>query len=1255
MKQKQFFLKIIISLLFTDVVYTSYSEQYMIALDDLIKVHKKYFPHDPIEMNDSSLVYSVYKKIITPWALNINGLAHIVQNNFYAQQPYSQDIQNVWTNFQKGQKSVNSLKKYFEGLNTTGMLDAFYKEIGADVVQIFFNIVQQCTNQLTTDQQDLESCFIAYQIACTMYQSDMQISGIQEGADFSATLAGNMVVLYQNVIKELLNQLSIGMLGSSTIEHIYDQIARYYNYLAIIGTNANNTQLVSKSQAQALQACQNYGYYLQAQKLYQQAENLLKKYPSSVVLNVNDSASTQAKLQALGQNIGKVIQLVEQSNQYYTQAQDIFGKNQSDYLYNLVNNVDLWIVQGLAQLWLLYLQDQSSQNQYTAATIGKFISAQNKNSQDPVTNDQVMTAFQNLSALIQQKSNAINALSTINVLKEYSLQEIITSLRQQIIEIVQSGTVTDKASAWMYNFASLQTMNVVENILFYLVYLSDAVVNTISGAGSNYPLQAMAYAQALDSVYKQLSATTRMQVNSLVPYFPDQLQQASGSVKATNTYTWSDWTRQILLASLTVNAEDLQDSAIAQIKIQDPSSLEKKPGQKTINSLLSLAHQNALSGNFKTASNQYQQLMSMYTTLYSINPQNTSAYENMMEAKTMYTALSFAATLQPSGNQTWGTIKDIPTEYRATRYGFNTINVANFGMSQLPASLLSLAAGTEQKVFTQQQQSDILKLIKAYAVNELLSVYNMEFSQVFVDYNLEFNTQVDQSGQALASQILAQVDIAFNKFEGVEIISINLADASTIESVICKNILLCNVNPLFASMATALTFYASAQLLVEPNTNTVKLGNASYTPGNDEQLSDIMIEKMIKVYLTAAYPHWQEAQGLMQQLSNALKSQNTTNKSFPANFENSFKTIDHHIARAQALLYAQGQSAYAYAIKNSKQQLAQSIEQLFFDIYQKYVAWMKKVLIGKDPFDTTYQIILYKINSVYVAWASLLGAQNKASQVKAINNDIVSLFTAAGQACMNISYTEPLYPNFIQYHYATAAHYFLAVQSQYTKMNEQSNALSMNNLINEAYFKGSSQNVALFSHVAKHGVVITHEDTNEQENVALSTLIAQKVFSSTAEQNAYNSVQNLLLNAGIGYSFLTKRIQTLITQSKTSKNSAITQDANAPYTQNVTTFLRNQNIMSATALQPLFFQDGVAESIFAVNMQAYNLFKNNLNDYASWLSVLYSALQALYAFNYLGATGSDTGQDIENQMTEFFTALEKHTSSLENPSSVYVG
>ena len=70
-------------------------------------------------------------------------------------------------------------------------------------------------------------------------------------------------------------------------------------------------------------------------------------------------------------------------------------------------------------------------------------------------------------------------------------------------------------------------------------------------------------------------------------------------------------------------------------------------------------------------------------------------------------------------------------------------------------------------------------------------------------------------------------------------------------------------------------------------------------------------------------------------------------------------------------------------------------------------------------------------------------------------------------------------------------------------------------------------------------------------------------------------------------------------------------------------------------------------------MNAYAKFSTNNDDYASWLQVLYSALQAIYAFNYLGATPEETGPAMQNQIKQFFDAVQLSANSIENSSSAY--
>ena len=95
--------------------------------------------------------------------------------------------------------------------------------------------------------------------------------------------------------------------------------------------------------------------------------------------------------------------------------------------------------------------------------------------------------------------------------------------------------------------------------------------------------------------------------------------------------------------------------------------------------------------------------------------------------------------------------------------------------------------------------------------------------------------------------------------------------------------------------------------------------------------------------------------------------------------------------------------------------------------------------------------------------------------------------------------------------------------------------------------------------------------------------------------------------------------------------------------------------MASDDLQPAYFNAGVAQKIYATNMDAYTTLKlsSNVNDYACWLNVIYSALQAIYAFHYLRATPGEVELDVQNQIQEFLDALSASADSKENNPSAY--
>jgi hypothetical protein len=156
------------------------------------------------------------------------------------------------------------------------------------------------------------------------------------------------------------------------------------------------------------------------------------------------------------------------------------------------------------------------------------------------------------------------------------------------------------------------------------------------------------------------------------------------------------------------------------------------------------------------------------------------------------------------------------------------------------------------------------------------------------------------------------------------------------------------------------------------------------------------------------------------------------------------------------------------------------------------------------------------------------------------------------------------------------------------------------------------------------------------------------------EPEAYKSVKNLLLNAGFGLAFLLKKIKPTQSAAQTNKQKIASQ-AKTNLTKNVTAYLKDKGIMASTDVQPAYFDPGIAEKIYATNMDAYTTLKlsSNINDYASWLNVIYSALQAIYAFYYLRATPGETGPEMSDQIRQFMDALSNSANSKENNASVY--
>jgi len=1216
--------------------------QYENALKDLIQSHQATTPSKPIVLQQGSIIFATYQKIIAPYVTYIKGYANVVQSEQARNLAYHDDLKKLSQEFVKYQKEVQRIAKLFPVAQQPAVLQAFNEEIGAPVVQICFNIVQQISYALTVDPGSLASCYIAYQLALGIYVPGMVISGVATGSTLSASLTSAMTSLYQAAIAARQAELNTGLTHEADIQDVYQEIEAYLKILSVVYLNAGNGAQ-SSTMLQQVQAVQLQAQaYAQALSLYTQAQTVAKKSRTVVILDPLQPAQVASSLSVYQQESAAALGLFQKAQTAYESAIDPLGQQRCAQAISTVQNIDT-IVRFLEQQWLLYVTDQSSNNVMTAPTIASFIQANNGSS---VTVQDVEQALQNLIAVIAQSTNNVNQLATQSQLQQYSVTTVINLLEQNILDASSSTVMVDP-------LVSLEAVSRAQIVLKDLQNMSQAIVDAIGKTDTNSVALAMTYAQQLDKLFVEKNILT-----SLIPYFPSQLSQGA---------TWTDWVAAILVAAQVVATKAQAYAQIGKAKITQPAAASVVDIQKTIaqaKALQATAAAAAHANNFAIATTNYQQAFTAYQSIYAAQPESATAaqwYQQAMLMRTLFSASSFASTVQASGSVTWKKVALIPTSYVATEYQFSQLNMADFGNAVLPASLQTLSTGTSITTVTPEQQKDIFALIRAYMVNQLLMPQGINFTDCFVDYRLSFQPNIVANAKTFAQQVMDQVKKSMHAFAGSTIISITVQDASTVSSVNCSNMPLSPVTPFFATMATATTFLESAYTLFAPGTQDISLGGTQYVPGNQAAVADAILEEMVYGYLAEGYRHWIEAQKLMASLHPvAAPGKEATQVKLPANFSDTFRTVQKNMIRAQALLYAPDQSAYAYAQKSANGALSAAVQELFFDLYGEMISWMKQCLVG-DPFSANYQMLLHQINATYMNWASMLDPVKDKDQINKFNGDIAQLFEKAGMMCMKTSYEEPRYPGYQQMHYATAAHYFLAAQKQYTALNQTQNADQMAALMRKAYYQGSCQNIALYFYVKKHGVSYSSSETGQVVAVSVAQMAQdnQTGFVDAAEQDAYSAVKNLLLNAGLGFDMLGNQTTKPAAKSASAVSAPVAKIGKTAKAKQqpskIILYLRTKNIIDATTLEIPYDQQGIIQKIFAVAADAYKKFEHDPVTVENWVNTLLHAVQTLYAQDYMGVQGTQTGAQEAAQTQAFFQALQKETSSLENPSSAYIG
>lgn len=1218
--------------------------QYEVALSDLIKAHQATTPTQPILLESGSIIFATYQKIIAPYITYIKGYANVVQSEWVSNLPYHDDLKKLSQEFVKNQKEVRRIAQYFPEAQQQAVIQAFYLEIGASVVQICFNIVQKTSYALTVDPGVLASCFLAYQLALEIYVSSMTISGVATGSSVPEMLADAMITLYQAAIVQRQNELSTGLSHAGKVQALYQEIEAYYKILSTVymyaGNGAQSSNMLEQVQTVQTQATA----WAQAESVYKQAVALAVKARAVIILDPLQSTQLATTIAAQQQQSITAYQLLQKAQTAYQTASDPIGQQECTQAISMITNIDM-IVRFLGQLWSLYLTDQSSNNVMTAPTIALFIQSGTSGS---ATLQDFEQALQNLIDFLSQSSNSVNQLATQAQLQQYSVTAIVNLLEQNILSASSVTTAIDP-------LVSLAAVQQAQLVVQCLQSMSQAILNACSATGSktNSIALAMTYASEMDTLF---TGKDRKMLESLVPYFPDQLKQGA---------TWTDWVAALLVSAQVVSTKALAYAQIGKAKITKPvtaaSSINVAKATAQAQLLESSASVAAHAGNFAGATTDYQQAFTAYQSLYGAQSQSalvTTWYQKAMLMRTLFSASSFASVVQPVGSVTWKTVAGIPTSYIATQYQFSQISMADFGGVVLPASLQSLAVGAVITTLTTAQQKDIFALLQAYMVNQILTIQGINFTDCFVDYTMSIKQGIDATAAGYAKQAIDQVQTAVS-FKDSAIVSLTLQDASMISSVNCRDIPLNAVTPLYSTMATGITFLASAFTLFAAGTTDISLGGTQYVPGNQPVIAQAILHEMVDAYLSQGYLHYQQAKTLMASVISQLpKGKKVVQQNLPANFSDTFSLVNKNITRAQAMLYAPEQSAYAYAQQSTDATLSTAVQGLFLDMYDEMVTWMKQCLVG-NPFSANYQMLLHQINMAYMNWASTLSATKDAAQINAFNVDMAQLFENAGKLCMQTSYTQPEYPGYNQMHYATAAHYLLAAQKKYAALGQTTKADDMTALAHTAYYNGANQNISLYFHVKQQGLFYISDETNKLVPITVAQMAQDSAsgFVDGGEQDAYNSVKNLLLNAGMSYEFLGNGNSKSKTKVKPAATLPVTATAKAKQQppSKLIIYLRKKNIIDSTALEIPYYQQGIVEKLFAITADAYQQFLKDPVTLEAWMNTLLLAVQSLYAQDYMGVVGEQTGAQVAQQAQAFFQALQKESSSLENPSSAYVG
>lgn len=742
-------------------------------------------------------------------------------------------------------------------------------------------------------------------------------------------------------------------------------------------------------------------------------------------------------------------------------------------------------------------------------------------------------------------------------------------------------------------------------------------------------------------------------------------QQQQDSVLQTTflLFKLKDKPTPLLFSKVDDGIDELQVNFAGQVsavEVVTPQALKIKIATDKIDDLSSRARLAENKQNFIDASSVYRQLEQSYESLLKVvtdSKQEQTYKQQYFLAKTRATASQLAATVYSQEAQDFQALKGVPTQYFATKALIPDVNVTMLS-SSVPESLQGFSS--LKLVEQDPARADGQAMLKAFMIAKILDQKGIRFADCYLNYQLNKKTRLPKQTEQTLQAVEQEVNQYFVGFKNVKISVMVAGDLLTFS---IQDMPLKAITPLYPTGAYAGVYFDGAATLFQPGTKLLTISGGSYVPGQDESAADLMWQDLAYAYASEAQVKLSEGQGQLQELVKQVVEQQTLDV---ANFSTTYNRAKQNIVRAQALLFATGASAHYYFEKAKENSKTDAVKKIFLDSYKSQIDEMKKLLIG-NPYANSYSIVLSDINQAYVSWSAELNPQTDVNEIESHEQAIVELFVNAAQQCFKYGYRSAMFPTFEQFHYMGAARNFLAARKQYLAMKDTTKAAGLEVEAMRAYYFACVQNVDLYFSVQKNGLVYTPEQIlGSGSTAAVKPTQASFAQLQQAHQDfnqglnvnpgktaAYNTVKKLLLDASMFLQYLAGQYQKLDPSSQPAGKKKF-----VAVNPKIISFLQSKGILDAADTSINYETSGMIQKLFNMSKDGYTTFVSEPAVLADWCTVLNMAVAYEYIDSYLGglkmsATGQPT--DFTQKWQTFFQAIQKETSSFQNPASAYVG